>query len=540
MSHRAETREAQQRAVELGKMMQEARKKTRGSGPILSQQWMADQLKGELHRPSMSAETVRRWEIGEYLPELEELLKYFAVLERRGFDKCETDRIVQFGCPAEFDAVAARISRLQSAKDRVGEAIPFVDTAMPEEAVQALPLLREALELAPEYALAHGYAAFGREILWVRAGKREEDRWKAIGHADSALAYGQRDARALTLGAFVKAIVERKHGVAFETLEAAAALSPHAAFTYSRGSMVFGWAGESGRAIEWGRKAVDFGARNDPWAYCAWHGIFAGHFKSAHYEEAEQAARAAIACNGILSSSHALHSAALAVLGLDEAKKAAADKVRDLEPGFSVTEFCNAIGAVPAIAEPLAEALRAAGLPGNRERPYPSQLGMGERLKIISGGQTGPDRAAIDVAKKLKLPYGGWVPKGGWAEDCPKPPGILPEYPDMLEAGTTNLEHRTRLNIHASDATLVLITEGSADLSLGTNLTVDFAHKFGRPFRVVRVDKSDAVTLIIDWLKELSEVRVLNVAGPREKDAEGIQGLSYGVLETVLREFLNL
>jgi tetratricopeptide (TPR) repeat protein len=415
------------------------------------------------------------------------------------------------------------------------DAIRLADTAMPEEALQALPPLKSAVKIKPDYALAHGYTAFCHEILFVRAGMRPRDREDAIRHANAALAHGKGDATALTLGAFVKAIVEPAHEAAIEALERAAALDPFSAHTYSRGSMVFGWAGKAERAIDWGERALHVSARNHPWQYCAWHGEFAGYFQSGRYEEAAKAARGAIESNRALSSSYVLLAAALAKQAgrLDDAKKAAADALA-LQPSFSIREFCAAIGAAPVIANPLAEALEMAGLPRDPGRPLPSQLVNGETIKIISGGQTGVDRAAIDTAIKLGLPYGGWVPKGGWAEDSPVPPGLLRKYPNMCESRTP--EDRTRLNVHASDATLILITKDSARRSIGSHLTEEFAEQLPRPYKVFRVDQPDSSPLIADWLKGLGEFRILNIAGPRQSEAQpdDIYALSREVIATVL------
>ena len=73
--------------------------------------------------------------------------------------------------------------------------------------------------------------------------------------------------------------------------------------------------------------------------------------------------------------------------------------------------------------------------------------------KIISGGQTGADRAALDFAIKMKIPHGGWIPKGRLAEDGP-----LPEKYQLLEMSTTSYPKRTEQNVIDSDATLILST----------------------------------------------------------------------------------
>src|SRR6202022_4999366 len=103
---------------------------------------------------------------------------------------------------AEVERVKRKRPENLDAYDLVLRATPFALTSMPEGALQALPLLERALALEPNYALAHGLAAMCREYLFVRAGRREENRLEAIRHAHTALAYGQDDAMALTLGGF--------------------------------------------------------------------------------------------------------------------------------------------------------------------------------------------------------------------------------------------------------------------------------------------------------------------------------------------------
>src|SRR5262245_14533482 len=100
-----------------------------------------------------------------------------------------------------------------------------------------------------------------------------------------------------------------------------------------------------------------------------------------------------------------------------------------------------------------------------KQRPFP--------LTIISGGQTGADRAALDAAIALGVPYGGWCPKGGWAEDMPSPPGILARYPALREASSADPSERTRLNVQDSDATLLVTSSAGLDVSRGACLTVE-------------------------------------------------------------------
>jgi len=89
-------------------------------------------------------------------------------------------------------------------------------------------------------------------------------------------------------------------------------------------------------------------------------------------------------------------------------------------------------------------------------------------LTVISGGQTGPDRAALEAAVVTGMTYGGWCPKGGWAEDMPEPPGVLALYPGLRATPSAVPEQRTDWNVRDCDALLVLAGEGGVDVSPGT------------------------------------------------------------------------
>ncbi|HSR12366.1 MAG TPA: putative molybdenum carrier protein, partial [Thermodesulfobacteriota bacterium] len=93
--------------------------------------------------------------------------------------------------------------------------------------------------------------------------------------------------------------------------------------------------------------------------------------------------------------------------------------------------------------------------------------------KIISGGQTGVDRAALDVALELGIPAGGWCPKGRRAED-----GRIPDYYPLQEASSPEYPVRTQLNVEDSDGTLILYRNSPAG---GTALTIRLAKRLKKP-----------------------------------------------------------
>lgn len=148
--------------------------------------------------------------------------------------------------------------------------------------------------------------------------------------------------------------------------------------------------------------------------------------------------------------------------------------------------------------------------------------------RIVSGGQTGVDRAALEFGRRAGIPIGGWCPARGWAEDQVEPPGLQALYPELQATPSLDPRQRTRWNVRDSDATLVLVRTRAA--SSGTALTIEIAEQSGRPHLVADVRDAAAVKA---WIGSLPEGVVLNVAGPRESEVPGIQGQAGLLLEEV-------
>jgi len=263
---------------------------------------------------------------------------------------------------AEIERAKRKRPENLDAYDLVLRATPFADTGMPDGASQAMPLLERALALEPNYALAHGQAALCNEILYVRAGRREDNRVAAIRHGHAAIALGPDDATALVYGGIAIGMVEHDRALAQEAFESALAVSPSAAWAYLWGALIMGWGGEAERAIEWGERGIRL-SPFDPWITAALHGIFLGHFLRGRYEDAAIAVRRSIRSKPGFSISHMMLAAALVKLGRTDEAKAAAERVLALQPNFSSSGQCAAVGCVPVLAAPFIEALRTAGLP---------------------------------------------------------------------------------------------------------------------------------------------------------------------------------
>lgn len=144
-------------------------------------------------------------------------------------------------------------------------------------------------------------------------------------------------------------------------------------------------------------------------------------------------------------------------------------------------------------------------------RVPPSELFRPQR--IVSGGQTGVDRGALDAAIAFGLGHGGWCPRGRLAED-----GSVPSCYELQEMDSCEYAARTEQNIVDSDATLIL-HEGQ--LRGGTLLTKRIAARLGKPVLTVRIDHESAPETIRHWLSEVRP-EILNVAGPRGSSNPGI------------------
>lgn len=145
--------------------------------------------------------------------------------------------------------------------------------------------------------------------------------------------------------------------------------------------------------------------------------------------------------------------------------------------------------------------------------------------KIVSGGQTGVDRGALDAAIACGLAHGGWCPKGRMAEDGP----IDNRY-QLTELDTRDYAARTERNVIDSDGTLILYRQS---LGGGTLLTNRMAKRWNKPLHRVRLDLPVRYEQIVHWIEE-NQLRVLNVAGPRASSHAGLEELACKVISTLL------
>jgi hypothetical protein len=184
------------------------------------------------------------------------------------------------------------------------------------------------------------------------------------------------------------------------------------------------------------------------------------------------------------------------------------------------------------------------------------------RLVIRSGGQSGVDRAALDVAVANGIPYVGWCPRGGWAEDLTAPPGLLARYPFLTETPSSKPEQRTAWNVRDSHASLAIFQGPDRDRSRGTAFgTLCAELVFMRPCLIVDLSDREPVTSTTaaietdprdglggsrgvrqaaQWLARVrasvdGEAFVLNIGGPRESESTGIYAASFEFLSTLIQ-----
>lgn len=163
--------------------------------------------------------------------------------------------------------------------------------------------------------------------------------------------------------------------------------------------------------------------------------------------------------------------------------------------------------------------------------------------KIVSGGQTGVDRAALDTAIDLGVEYGGWCPKGRLDEN-----GTIPsKYKNLTELDGTfssekeNYDARTKKNIQDSDGTLILVPSLPLPERIkdGTLLTIEVVSSSKKPYHIVDLSAGkSAIEACMEWIAD-NDINTLNVAGPRESNSPGIYSLSSSFLNDLIPQLIK-
>ena len=154
-----------------------------------------------------------------------------------------------------------------------------------------------------------------------------------------------------------------------------------------------------------------------------------------------------------------------------------------------------------------------------------------KNITIISGGQTGVDRAALDIAIQNNIKHGGYGPKGRLAED-----GIIPNKYNLIETHSIDYNYRTKKNINNADATLILYFD---KLNGGTLYTKNYCKKHCKQYYMLNMNKIFHADLneIHQWIIN-NNFRIINIAGPRD-DKNNIYIRSKEILSIIFTNLQN-
>jgi TolB-like protein len=264
---------------------------------------------------------------------------------------------------AEIERARRRRPDNLDAYDLYLRALPFVCTAMPEDADKALQFLQAAIRLEPDYAVVHGFIAWCHEQRYLRAGLSTETRAAARRHAHAAIEAAGDDATALAMGGFVVGAMERDYGTALDALDRSLALSPSSALAFGFSSIIRAWLGDDTTAIQHARMGIRLGP-HDPLIYLPYVGLAYACFFSGRFEEAASAARRASVANPRFSVPCYLHIASLVRLNRVDEAKSMAPVLLELQPAFTIGGLVSGNITTSDRMDMLAGALHQAGLPG--------------------------------------------------------------------------------------------------------------------------------------------------------------------------------
>jgi tetratricopeptide (TPR) repeat protein len=230
-----------------------------------------------------------------------------------------------------------------------------------ESATLALPFLEQALKLDTTYAAAHAAMAWCYHCKFSRGAQRSEDRTFALFHARSAVANGRDDAASLAIAGLVIWFDEGDLKGALDLFDRALKLSPSSIFALCCSALPLAWMGETVLSIKRARRAIHL-SPFDPLNCLAYDALAISYLHTEQYAEALDAARRAAEVNPSFSMPRLFEAAALVRLGhLDEAR-IVARYAELLDPSFSVQKYSVAMGRVPGVFNPIAEAWGTAGL----------------------------------------------------------------------------------------------------------------------------------------------------------------------------------
>ncbi|MER9202623.1 hypothetical protein NKH74_26070 [Mesorhizobium sp. M0933] len=263
---------------------------------------------------------------------------------------------------AEIDRARRKRPDSLDAYDLFLRALPHAYANTPADTNEALRLLNEVLSLDPNYASAHGYAAWGYEQRFLRGGFHPEDRAAALKHANIAMAIGADDPQALSMGAFVHATITHDYARAISALDRALKLNRNLALAYGFSAMVHMYSETYERACDHAFKALRL-SPFDPLNYHSYLALAWVHLFTGRYDDAVNYSTLAIQVAPGFSVLYASLVAAYVNLDRLDAARAAASRLLEVAPGWTNSAFVRMSVVRPELMEMLASALRKAGLP---------------------------------------------------------------------------------------------------------------------------------------------------------------------------------
>jgi tetratricopeptide (TPR) repeat protein len=263
---------------------------------------------------------------------------------------------------AELNRLRRRRPASLEAYDLVLRAQPFAHSHLAEDAAIAIPLLTQALAIEPDYAAAHAPLALCYHSRFSRAGLHEQDRMTAVHHAHAAIASGSDDAAALGIAGFVIALDAHDRATALQAFDRALTLSNSNFFALCSSALALSWMGEADVAVERAMRALRL-SPFDPLNYLSYNALAISYLHREQFTEAHDAASRSVQINPRFSVSRAFLVAALSNLGRLKEAKAEANRLLDIDSGFSIRRFSVTVDIEPAVFAPIAEAWKRAGLP---------------------------------------------------------------------------------------------------------------------------------------------------------------------------------
>jgi TolB-like protein len=263
---------------------------------------------------------------------------------------------------AEIERAKRKRPENLDAYDLYLRALPYAMVFMPGDADKALPLLRQSLELQPDFAAAHAAAAWCHEQRYLRGGLNPADKTAALNHARAAIEAGADEAGTLATAGFVIGLVDHDYETAMNAIDRGLALTPSSSLALSLGSVILGHAGRAAEAIEYAERALRW-CPLDRTVHLPYVGLGIAYCAAGNWEAAIPACGKAEQANPRFSLPYFLRAAALSLLGRIEEAKVPAQRGLELEPGFTVSGFVRAHTGRAEIWEPIGDALRRLGLP---------------------------------------------------------------------------------------------------------------------------------------------------------------------------------